>query len=519
MIPASVVRSYLSRPLDDHLWVKQLTEAQLDAALSALNPRPNLNPALKVHQRACFLLGVAYPQFSFWLDMGTGKSLLSLELLQYWWQAGLIKRALIFVTSDKAFSTWEGQAKRFNIKMPMIALEGSSKDRWEVLEEFQEGLALIPYPGAVAMVSRSVKAKGGMKWELDKKLVAELSKWTDAFILDESTKAGGKDSLTCKLITQLKKRAEYRYALAGRPFGRDPTMLWTQQNLIDDGETLGETLGLFRAAFFNEKDNYWGGPYSKKYTFKAKMKPVLAEMMRHRSITYAAEECIDLPPVVPITELVRLKEEAGAYYKRLVTELRAVKGNIKAVENVFLRMRQISSGFLGVKDDDTGEKTQIVFEDNPKLDRLLELIEEVPEGRGSVVFYEFTVSGRRIVKELEDRGYKPIWLWSGTKDTRAELARFAKEAQPIAVINNKVGALSIDGLQHTANYDFAFEEPLSVIDFEQARRRLIREGQKRKVFQYSLQVQGTVDAKIKAFHLEGISLFEALMRDPERALL
>lgn len=519
MIPTSAVKSYLSRTLDDHLWVKRLSEAQLDTALSSLNPRPNLSPELKVHQRACFLLGVAYPQFSFWLDMGTGKSLLSLELLRYWWQAGLIKRALVFVTSDKAFSTWEGQAKRFNIKMPIIALEGSSKDRWARLEEFQEGIALIPYPGAVAMVSRPVKAKKGTKWKLDEKLVKKLSNWTDAFVLDESTKIGNKDSLSHQLVARLGKKSNYRYALAGRPFGRDPTMLWAQQNLIDDGETLGETLGLFRAAFFNEQDNYWGGPYSKKYTFKAKMKPVLAEMMRHRSITYAAEECIDLPAVVPITEMVHLQEEATAYYQRLIAELRSVKGNIKAVENVFLRMRQISSGFLGVKDEEDGTRAEIEFEDNPKLDRLLELIEEVPEGNGTVIFYAFTRSGRKIVEELRKLKYDPIWLWSGTKDPRAELARFAKSKQPIAVVQVQIGSMSIDGLQHSANYLMFFENCVGSIDRAQAEARLVRQGQPKKVFVYDLVVAKTVDERILQFQQEGQGLFEALMRDPEKALL
>ena len=520
MIPSSAVDNYLSRVLDKHLWVKGLTAQQLDAELAKLNPQPKLNPRLRVHQRACFLLGVAHPQFCYWLDMGVGKTILALELLQYWIQCGLIKRALIFVTSDKAFNTWEKQFKEFGIDSPVVALAGSSVEKWRQLEGFGDGLVLVPYPGAVAMTCARVKGKRGkVKLVLDDKLVERLAAWAQGIVLDESTKVGHKDSLQHKLVSRLRKSAKVRYALAGRPFGRDPTMLWAQHFLIDDGATLGETLGIFRAAFFTEKDNYWGGPYSKEYKFKDKMRPQLAAMIQHRSITYSADECIDLPKVVPIREVVAFPQEAEQYYRRVVEQVIAAKGNLREMENAFSRMRQISSGFLGLKDEDSGEKVEIEFQENPKLERLLELIEELPEGCGACIFYQHTFFGRRIVRELTALGHKPIWLWSGTKDARGELERFAKMEQPIAVIQNQIGAMSLDGLQHSANFLFFAESPVGVIDREQAERRLVRDGQKKHVFIYDLLVKGTVDEKVLAFHESGEDLFKALLRDPAKVLL
>lgn len=480
---------------------------------------PRLSPKLRIHQRICFLLGVSFPKFCFWLDMGTGKTLLALELLRYWHQAGLLKRAIVFVTSDKAFNTWEKQLLGFKIDLPFVSLEGSSADKWEQLESLDEGLVFLPYPGALAMVSQRVKVKGKIKMRLDPKLVKRLSAWADGLVLDESTKVGNHQSLTYKLIAQLKKRAEIRYALAGRPFGRDPTMLWPQYNLIDDGETLGETLGIFRAAFFNEKDSRYGR-YVKDYTFKKTMEPVLSKMMRHRSITYGAEECIELPKVVPDPQYLTLPEETKAYYRRLVEQMIAAKGNWREVKNVFLRMRQLSSGFIGMKDDETGEKAEIVFDQNPKLERLLELVDELPESRKAVVFYAFTLSGRTIVDRLKDMGLNPIWLWSGTKDSRKELNRFANDPKStVAVVNNQLAAMSLDGLQHVANYDMFYESPVSSIDREQAERRLVRDGQKRTVFRYDLLVRKTVDEKIRFFHQEGADIFQALMRDPKAFLL
>lgn len=527
MIPTAAIERYLARKLDSHLWVKHLTHEQLDEAIHALTPRPTFMPKLRLHQKACFLLGVSYPQFCYWLDMGTGKSLLSLTLLAYWFQCGLFKRSLIFVKSDKAFLSWLKQIQQFDVPLPMAALSGSSEQRWQHLHEFREGLALLPYPGAVAMTSCRVPKRKGKKNELvlDPKLVQQLRSWAHGFVLDESTAVGNYGSLTHNLVHQLRKDASVCYALAGRPFGRDPTMLWSQHWVIDRGETLGETLGLFRAAFFNEKDNPHArgarSKYAKIYTFKKSMQLQLSRRAQHRSITYGADECIDLPRVVPIEEFVTFSDEAQAYYQRIVQEVvSGHKQGFRELKNVFLRMRQISSGFIGFKNDETGEKAEVEFQENPKLELLLELLGELPEGRKAVVFYEYTYSGRKIVESLKSLGLKCVWLWSGTKNSSAEQARFEQDPDcTVAVINNKVGNFSLDGLQRVANYSMFYESPVAVIDREQAERRLVRDGQEHCVFQYDLLMKNSRDERIRQFHREGGNLYDALLKNPSEVLL
>lgn len=528
MIPAAAVEEFLSRKLDSHLWVKRLTSKQLDEAISQLRPVPRLKVKFRKHQKACFLLGVAYPQFAFFLEMGLGKTILTLALLDYWFQTGLLHRAIIFVTSDKAFLTWEKQLRQFGVKLPMVALEGSSETKWEQLEEFGDGLVLLPYPGAVAMTAKRVKLKGKdkKKLKLDEVLVERLAAWAGALVMDESTRVGNHNSTTHKLLAKLVSEGEQvRYALTGRPFGRDPTMLWPQCKLIDGGATLGGTLGMFREAFFTQHKKEFGPKHIRKhvkdYKFDKRMEPQLSKMVQHRSITYSEDECLDLPKVVPTIEEVSLPEETRAYYKRLVEQLIAAKGNFREVKNVFLRMRQLSSGFIGLKDDETGEKAQIEFEQNPKMDRLLELLEAVPDTRKSVIFYDFTISGRNIVKRLqEELGREPIWLWSGTRDSRRELERFSNDPDCTeAVINNRLGSMSLDGLQYVANYDFYYESPVGAIDRAQAEKRIHRDGQKRRVFRYDMVVRRTMDQRILDFHAEGADLFKALIRDPAKALL
>lgn len=522
MIPQFVIDEYLSRKLADHRWVKDLTHEELDEALYSVSPRPQLNPEARLHQKACVLLGIANHQFGFWVDMGGGKTLIALELARYWINCGAVRRAIVQVKTDKAYPTWEAQMKRFKIDLPAVFLEGSSEQKWDQFNEFRDGLVFVAYPGLMAMASGMVSEKGRKKaWrELDDKLVKRLSHNLGALVWDESTCLGHHTSLIYKLNRRLAKVADFRYALAGRLFGRDPELAHSQYYLLDHGETLGETLGLFRAAFCDGTENDWVAIKKRKYVldykFRKNMMPEFVQLVQNCSITYAEADLPDLPAVQPVVEAVRLPEETEAYYQRLVDKIIVAKGNFREMENIFLRMRQLSSGFIGMKDDDTGEKLEVKFDENPKLERLLELLGELPEGRKAVIFYDFTTSGRWINTDLIKLKRKPAWVWSGTKDAKGELKRFTTDPSCTElIINNKIGAFSLDGLQHVANYTFFYESPVSVLEREQASRRVRRDGQDHHVFEYDLVVKNTMDEKILMFHQEGRELFAEMVKDPK----
>ena len=119
MIPQRYVRAYAkAKGLDDHRWMKTLKRKDLLDLINDLRPRPKLWPNMRNHQLVAFYLGVAHGfdeeartggGFSYWLDMGSGKTLIALELMKYWRQCGVMDRGLVFTLSDKAYRTWERQ--------------------------------------------------------------------------------------------------------------------------------------------------------------------------------------------------------------------------------------------------------------------------------------------------------------------------------------------------------------------------------------------------------------------------
>lgn len=524
MIDPREVQAFLNEPRDNWAWVKDLTEATIDKELARLGFRvAREEEPLRLHQKACALIALAMCYFSFWLDMGTGKTRLMLEVMRHFILEGTLRQVLILCPSEQAVNTWEEQLERWKINLPYVALGNSpSEEKWDTLAGLGDhGFIIATYPGLVWMLSKKKPKKKGKKivmkngkpvMELVRSdtLVKRFTKYIDATVFDESTKLGNQGSNQFQCVRAVSKEASRRYALAGRPFGRDPTMIWSQQWLVDRGETLGETLGLFRQAFFHEKKAYFGGF---TYTFDNRMDEDLAAIMAHRSITYASSECQDLPQLITIIENVRLPEDAEAYFKRAVDALIAAKGNFIETKNTFLRMRQISSGFLGYKDDDTGERAQMVFPVNPKLDRLLELIDEVPLDRKFVVFHEFTHSGRIIQEALKKQGIKAGWLHGGIKNSKEIQKAFDHDLKVRGmIVNNKLGAMVLN-LQ-IANYEFVYEAPLDAIDWDQLRKRIHREGQGFTCFLYDMRCKGTADAGIRKHHIEGDNLFRAVLRDP-----
>lgn len=517
MIPKSVIQKYLHRPVDDHRWMKSLKAHEIDELIAELRPRPKLYKGMLLHQKVTFYLGVTYPQFSFWLDMGSGKTLLSLELIKYWFRVEEMRKALVFVLSDKAFEGWERQAREFDINLPVYALEGSSVDKWHTLRQVDHGIVLATYPGAVAMCSEKMMKKVGRRKKMGLALVKErldeLAEDTGVFIMDESTKAGHSTSLIYKMCQYLTRQIPIRYALAGLPFGRDPMLLFNQQYLIDRGDTFG-LKGLFKEAFFSKSKNHFGTRFSYDFKFKKSMAPELSRLMQHRSITYEEGECVELPKIRFIREPVKFSKDSQLFYQEAVKALATAQGSFKETKNIFLRMRQITSGFLGFKDDETGERAQIAFDRNPKLEALMNLVDELPENRKAVIFYEFTWSAKQMVAQFKERKFKFSWLWSGTQDSRKELHQFFNDDEyRFIIIQNKVGSYSLDGLQKVANYGFIYESPVPVIDRKQLERRLARQGQSRRVFLYDLVVPQSVDERILEFHKEGKDLMDAVRKD------
>lgn len=514
--PQAQIDWFLNRPLPDHRWVKDISDKEIDEALEEL--RPVFKVPMRRHQKIGFLLGLANPRLYFQYEMGLGKTGLSLELIAYLYRHGKLKKALVFVPMNELVDGWIEEIEKWGIDLPYTALRGSTEQRWETYEQVKEGLVLVSYPAMVHMTC--VKVKKGRKTYMEPhpNRVQALCKGVDGAWFDEITKTKNHQSLTFRVANAISRHTSYSYGLAGRVFGRDPEAAWAQFYIIDRGDTFSRSIGFFRDVFFLKKKTFFGGPYSYEYTFDHRRDEDFSRHLAARSLRFAAEECdIDLPDSTNVTHKVDLPASSTKYYREALEEIRKAHGKLREVQHAFIRMRQISSGFLGFVDDDTGERAQIEFPKNPKLDLLMDLIDQMPDGRKCIIGVEFTWSGMAVSKALHKAKIRHGWLYGGTKDWPTMKGKFDNDPDfRCLIVQSKKGAYGLN-LQ-SASYIFYYESPVSVLDRLQSEARAKRQGQKHHVFIYDLVCRNTADESILAFHRQGRNLFDALVKNPDEAL-
>jgi SNF2 family DNA or RNA helicase len=332
-------------------------------------------------------------------------------------------------------------------------------------------------------------------------------------VTDESHLIKSEDSLTYKICSEMSD-IPLRFALSGTPMGRNPIDLWSQFFMIDKGQTLGAHINLFREAYFTWKPNPWGG----KYIFNDKYRDDLYKRIGNKSIFYSQEEVLDLPPKLVIPKYISFSPEMQEMYRdeiKLVIQRERNKKKIDRieVENTFIKLRQICSGFYPFENDE--EKRVVVkLSTNPKIDALTKWILNLPSTAKAIIFYEFTPSGDMIESFLKKQKIKYERLYAGTQDKIATKRRFIDDKDvKIFLVNSKSGGMSLN-LQ-VANYVMFYELPLSNIIYTQAVDRVYRSGQTKTTYIYYLIAKKSVEEKILKYIEEGVDIIDAIIKHKE----
>ena len=513
MISKLAVKKFTERKLRDSRKAKRWSTKELDAAIERLGARFTTEP--KQHQKACFLLGVLHPGYVLLLDPGLGKTKITLDLFVYHKRQakkrGEKYRGLVLVPYGSNVPQWVREAKKHAPNLRVLGVTGDREQRQEVLDSDAD-LVVCTYMGWLSLSCERVKVRGEKKKTklVPTKYTDKLCKRFQFAVYDECSFISNRQSTTFKVLRRMLKTTTHRYALTGTPFGLYPEDLWAQFFLVDGGETLGKTLGLYRAVFFKEKKRFWGSGFD--YEFDESKRKLLNRVLRHGSIRYAERECFDLPPIVEMKLPVSWPEEAWAYYEKLLDRLQHAqeKEDRKKVENVFVRMRQLASGFISVKGPQ-GETIDVHFDKNPKLDTLVEKLKELPAGRKAIVYNEYKKSGAKICARLKQEKIRHIRLFSGTtkkvKDTLEQ--RFTDEPKLQVLVTSQSGAFGLN-LQ-AANYLWIYESPVDPKTRKQLMKRAHRQGQTRRVFVTDIYVKNSIEEKILKYVAKGESLFQAIV--------
>lgn len=510
------VCQFLDRKLANSDKAKRFTDGALDRKLAKLRPKLKLRKPLYRHQKIALLLCLKHPGYYVVLDPGLGKSRVVLEAFDHRRRKKRSRKLLVLVPGRSNVGGWAEQVSTWKPHLRFLALdeELTTEERRDALLSSRYDIACITYVGWMRLVTTPRKVKGKSRWVVEHKKAVKLERLFDEVCADESNEIENPDGLPFKCVRRLQRWCYARVPMTGTPFNKDPSVLWAQFYAADKGATLGPTLGLFRAAFFNERDNVFSG--GTDYAFDERMWPDLHRAMKHRSIRFRDEECLDLPKKVgglhkPLVRKVRFPRETMSYYRKLVEELRAARGNYKLLDNTYTRLRMLEAGYLPVRDDD-GNRHDIVFDANPKLDDLVALLKQVPHDKKVIVACHYKKTGELIAQRLKQARIKYARLYGATRKPNAVVAKFKTgDVSKLRVLVASSAGAKGHNLQYACHHMVFYESPDDLRTRVQFERRIYRAGQEHTCFYWDMHVVGGICTRILAALREGKCLFDLVV--------
>lgn len=516
MISKRAVQAYLGREFSSFEWMKRLPREVLLAEMARFKVPPKFKTEDWLHQLVCHYIGMCEPRFLFLLDMGLGKSKIISDLVTQALRERRLNHALVLVPRLVNIDSWgDALADHSDLEANLVTVEEIEAKR-ELLLRPTGDITVIDYMGLQWALSRKVKGKkGANKLEPDPALVAKAQRLYNFLGIDESHKLRNPDSLWFSLVDQLSATSRQVYATTGTLFGRSPEELWPQFKLVDRGETFGENKGLFHGAFFKAKQSPWKGAVFEYDKSKTRL---LNRMIAHRSVRYDEDEVSDLPPLMRHKIQMDMGVDQNEHYLRALEGIINAGGDPRALEAPWIRMRQLTSGYL--KWRDANGDHLLHFKHNPKLEMLVRLVDEAIGSSKVIVCYDYTDTGALICKRLKAEGINHEWFYGGTKDKPGSRRRFLNDPEcKVFVMNSEAGGTGNDGLQKVARYMIFFESPSPVITRKQTEKRIHRPGMGGQAFIYDLVMRKTVDAGILKALGEGRDLYDDVMRGKKNGLL
>jgi len=408
------------------------------------------------------------------MEMGTGKTITSIAVAGALYEAGKIRRVLV-VAPLSILGVWREEFEKFaDFDYSLAVLEGSAAKKIDTLRHMRGSplqVAVINYESA---------------WRLEK----ELAAWNpDMIIADEGHKIKTHNIAASKAMHRLGARARYRLLLTGTVITNKAIDVFSQYKFLSPA-VFGQSFYAFRNRYFDMVGYGQHTPVLKKSMEQDLMK-------RLHSVAFRATkaECLDLPETTDIVRYVELEPAAMKIYRDLVRDSYAElgKGEVTATNILtrLLRLSQITGGFIG---GDEGGPVQRVS--TAKEEALGDIIEDVLQsGKKLAVMARFIQEIKAICRLLEKKGIGYSLLMGGVKDREEQVAAFQNDPE----VQVFVGQIATAGLGVTltaASTMVFYSIDYSMSNFEQARARIHRVGQKENCTYLYLTAKGTVDEKV-----------------------
>ncbi|WP_279041728.1 DEAD/DEAH box helicase [Brevibacillus borstelensis] len=452
--------------------------------------KPRAKYVPHAYQRYCINRLLADEALGLFLDMGLGKTVITLTAvndLKY--NRFAVGKVLVIAPKKVAEATWSKEAAKWeHLKLLRVV---------PVLGSQQKRIRALNTPGDVWVISRD-----NLAWLVN----YYRNAWPfDMVVIDELSSFKNHQAQRFKVLTWVRPHIKRVVGLTGTPAPNGLLDLWAQIFLLDQGQRLEKFITHYRTKYFEKNYNGFG------YTAKPGADEVIHSKIADICISMKSEDYLELPDAIPNVIPVVLDAKAQKLYERMEKELllQIEDTEITATSAAVLtgKLLQLCNGALYDEERNVHE-----IHDN-KIEAFLELIEQL-NGKPALVFYSYQHDLARIKKALE-----PTRLRVRELKTMQDQDDW-NAGQIDVLLAHPASAGHGLNLQDGGNHVVWYGLPWSLELYQQANKRLHRQGQKQKVILHHLVVQGGADEDVMAA-LEGKAatqdkLLEALKARIER---
>lgn len=429
------------------------------------------------YQDYCVNFILSHDSSALLLDMGLGKTLISLTAIKELKDFGLLGKCLIIAPLTVAKDTWPKEIVKWD------HLKGLTSSL--IIGNKNQRLA-----GLAAKADIYITNKENFVW------LTENHKWDfDTVIIDELSGFKATNTKRFKAMRKVRPKVKRMVGLTGTPAPNSLLDLWPQMYTVDVGESLGKSVTRFRESFFYPAQS--NGHIVYKWALKDGAEEMIYDKIAKSAVSMRAKDHLNLPERVDNVIEVELSNKEKQQYQQLKRDfiLEIANQEIMAPNAASLgnKLLQLAQGAMYTTDKDV---LSIHERKKEALDRII----EEANGQPVLIFYWFKFDKERLLNwypQAQDISTDKITAWNNGEIP----IMIAHPASSGHGLNLQAGGHIIVwyGINWSAEY------------YAQANARLDRQGQTESVIVHHIITKNTEDERALQVVQGKITQQEALM--------
>ena len=406
------------------------------------------------------------------LDMGLGKSVITLTAIQELMDEADVTRTLVVAPKKVAESTWVAEASKWDhLDLRVSRVIGTPRQRVKALE---------------AEADVYVVGRDSLVWLVD---YYRGDPPFDCLVLDELTSFKSHSAARFKAVRSISPLFHRVIGLTGTPSPNGLADLWAQIYCLDLGERLGKSVTRFRSEYFSL--HKWNNIVVRMTPLPG-ARETIERKLSDLCLSMQAKDYLTLPEMIVHDVPVELEDPVRRKYEEFQREeVMTFQGEhrdepvnviAQSAAGLMNKLQQFTSG--AVYDDD--KLAHVVH--GEKLRALAEIVESAQSP--VLVFYSFISDIDRIREALRFTGLT-VRKYEGDDD----LQDWNAGKIDVLLAHPASTAYGLN-LQQGGHYIVWFGLTWNLELYLQANARLHRQGQQKPVQVYRLLCPGTVDEKV-----------------------